>query len=167
MINFKANISAFTMMDILTGMTIMSIIIALVFFLFTSVNKQVYGFGKVRSEIVSYNLMKADILYNMDQAEKIIKTPLGFEFWLKDKIISYEQDNSFLIRTEGLQKDTLSHSLNHILVTETIPGELRLQEQLISALEITTSIEKKELTFYAFKTYDQSAVINQTLLNEF
>ncbi len=76
--NKPNKIAAFTMVDILTGMIITSIIISMVFFLFTSVNKQVYTYGQVRNDLNAFLLMKSDLKRQFEKNEnEIIGIPGG------------------------------------------------------------------------------------------
>ncbi len=156
-------VPAFTMMDLLTGMVIMSIIVAIVFYMMTSTNQQVHSFGKIRAEIVSFNLMKSDLYHNAELAEKIIEIPNGFVMIADEKEVRYELNNETLIRTEALNSDTLSAAVSDVLTI----GKTDDEQALVSEIMLTCHIKKKEFKLYIYKSYDDKEIINNELLSEF
>lgn len=160
----KTNIPAFTMMDILTGMVIMSIVIAMVFYLFTATNKQSYDYQKVRLELNDFMLMKADLKRQIDLADRIEAIPNGFNlFYQEGDFLEYKKDDQLLLRKTGMQWDTLSKHLSQLDVIkaeENIPGV-----ELITGVDITIDLRGQKLSCHLYKDYGIREKINYELLN--
>jgi len=158
-------LSAFTMMDLLTGMVIMSIVVGIVFYLLNSTNFQVIKYGRTTAAMTSFNLMTADLNYNVNKADKIVEIPNGFDLVFENEAITYQLDDSYLIRSENIQKDTLASTVSHIHFEYVDPTRTYQPEILISAITIDLSLEKEAMKFYMYKPYDSQAMINHQILN--
>ena len=71
-------LKAFTLADVLSGMVIMSIVVAMVFGVFNMVNRQTHDFQNLRVELNDFVLMQADLNRQIDACEKIYEIPSGF-----------------------------------------------------------------------------------------
>ncbi len=160
------SVPAFTMMDMLTGMVIMSIIIAIVFYLMTSTNKQIYMFQQSRSELIEFSLMKSDLYRSVELADKIVKYPNGFKVILSDREIFYVKENELLIRKEGLESDTLSFRISNLEILNVDREKASANDELVDAIVINVFIKNKELKLYLYKSYDSKLIINEKLIEK-
>lgn len=154
------------MVDILSGMVIMSIIIAMVFYLFTALNGQVFNYGKVHNQLNEYLMMRMDISKKCDMADEITATPNGFRLTNDLEEFTYIISEGNLLRMSQQSVDTLS--------TELLEYKLKYSEknkeenkELVSEIELMVGIQEQALTCHFYKSYDLRAEMNLELLNEF
>jgi competence protein ComGF len=155
---------AFTMIDIMTGMVVISLIIGMVFYLLTAANKQQYTYQKTRIELNEYLLMHADIQREVDKCRSISPIPYGFVLE-GERRIQYTKEGGLLIRRTESSEDTLHKniiSIDFITVGESISAE-----PLIEQIVIKTKLQEQELNAKFFKNYGVAEPINYALLNEF
>ncbi len=159
---FKKNkIRAFTMVDILTGMVITSIIIGMVFYLFTALNKQVYHYGNVRNNLTTYLLLKQDLKLQFELAETIQEIPNGLSLKRNNDELNYIREEEKLLRFSNGTVDTLSTSITEMKIDSRINEE----KELVHKLAIKLMIEKQEMDCYFFKDYSKKGSINEALVN--
>ena len=159
----KNHISAFTMMDILTGMVVMSIVISMVFYLLTASNKQAIDYRKVRIELNDFMLMKSDLKLQVDRAESIEAVPHGFRLIREDQLLEYIQVDQFLIRKSNMTTDTLNKHLASLKLT------LKEDEQsiipLITGIDLIVDLRGQKLNCHIYKDYGIREKINRELRN--
>jgi len=160
-----SKLPSFTLMDLMTGMVITSIIVAMVFYLLTGINKQSYTYASVRHELTEYMLLNSDLEREVDNCKTIQEIPFGFVLTSTEKEITYKKSDQYLLRTTELSTDTLHHHLKSIGFTyeETNPIA---EQKLIIAITIKVDIKDQELKSYFFKDYGIAEPINFALLNE-
>lgn len=158
-------------MDVLTGMVVMSIVVAMVFYLLSATTGQAIGFQHVRSELNRYQLMQADLAREIDQAQRIEKIPGGFHLSSTKKSVDYVQSQSALLRIQknqpGVHIDTLISSIESMhLVTHPLQRDTTLT-QLVTEITIRLKIGEQPLNCYYYKAYGIAESLNQTLIHEF
>lgn len=158
----KYSIKGFTVMDLLTGMVIMSIVIAMVYSLFSATTGQVGKYQGTRTEINDYLLMKAELSRSTESAELITAIPAGVEMVFNDREpIQFILKEEFLIRESGMISDTLYKHMQGFEVFADQTGNLeRLQH-----MELSLSIGNKPIKAIIYKDYGLSASINQQLIH--
>jgi len=160
-------IAAFTMMDILTGMVVTSIIVGMVFYVFSSLNQQVANYGNTRNEINAYLLMRNDLIRQFDNPETIIYgVPNGIEVVQGEQEITYTQNNSLLIREINRVVDTVCNSIEalHVNFVKDEDGEPTV---LVKGLVLDMGIGGQEITCRFNRHYSQVDNMNQKLVYEF
>lgn len=160
-------IAAFTMMDILTGMVIMSIVIAMVFYLMTATNNQAFNYQKIRIELNDYMLLKADLKRRADLANRIEAVPNGFKLVSENDEITYLKSNSFLLRQTENSQDTLYRNLEKIELSPVDSEGIEIANPLISGVSLTLKFDQQILSCYLYKDYGLTEPINQSLKREF
>ncbi|MCH2232946.1 MAG: hypothetical protein MK078_01750 [Crocinitomicaceae bacterium] len=162
----KYRISAFTMMDVLTGMVIMSIIIGMVYYLFTSVNYQLIQYTKNKSELYQHLSLQSELNWSTANAKEIIRTPKGFDFtFAESPTISIEENGSQLLRKYERFTDTLTTTLNEIEYQLYVDSEGHTTD-LIQRITIESQVTEVPLSFELEKQYENAEFINKTLINE-
>ena len=164
--NSGKKIAAFTMVDVLTGVVITSIIIGMVFYLFTSLNKQVADYGETRNQLNRYLLLKTDLKRQFDKNEQIKAVPFGFELGAGAELVSYQPSESSFIRATSNAIDTLSDQLDKLEI-ELIPVPEEKEMELVRSVDITVDVNGQKLTSHFQKDFGIVATINKTLLHEF
>ena len=165
--NKLQKIAAFTMVDILTGMIITSIIISMVFYLFTSVNKQISTYGHVRNDLNAFLLLKSDLKRQFEKNEnQILGIPGGISIEGPLVQLDYIKEGNLLIRTEKNSTDTLTHQLiqfDPVFVNDKFGNPT----QNISQLNVIVQLEDQSLGCHLFRDYGPVTAINNRLLHEF
>ncbi|MFT5819680.1 MAG: hypothetical protein ACI8ZM_000905 [Crocinitomix sp.] len=165
--NKPRKIAAFTMIDIMTGMIITSIIISMVFYLFTSINKQVSTYSHVRNDLNEFLLMKSDLKRQFEKNEhEIIGIPGGISIIGPSFKLNYVKEGGLLIRTEKNSTDTLTHNLNQFEPVF-VKNNLGNSTEKISALHVSILMEDQELWCHLVREYGPIEAINRSLLHEF
>ncbi len=165
--NRPNKIAAFTMVDILTGMIITSIIISMVFYLFTSVNKQVYTYGQVRNDLNAFLLMKSDLKRQFEKNEnEIVGIPGGISIIGSSIDLNYIKEGNFLIRTEKNSRDTLTTTLTQFEPVF-VKNQFGNPTEKISALNVSIQMDEQNLSCYLVREYGPIETINNSLLHEF
>jgi len=160
-------IPAFTMMDILTGMVVMSIVIVMVFYLMSATNQQAFGYQKIRLELNNYLLLKADLKRQVEAADRMVDSPDGFRLIAPDSEIRYRQQDTYLLRQTAHSLDTLSNEL--LLLKKILCDSVQTSNQpgLLSGVELHLAFETQVLTCFLYKDYGLTEPMNQKLLREF
>jgi len=165
----KAMLKAFTMMDIMTGMVVMSIVIAMVFYLMSATNNQAFTYGEIRVQLNNYMLMKADLKRKTETANRIEEIPNGFRLISEIETISYLNLNSYLIRQSEKSLDTLYYPVSEVslIADETEVLQPLGLNPLITGVKINLLFGKQILSCYLYKDYGLTEPINQQLVREF
>ena len=149
-------------MDIMTGMVIMSIVIAMVFYLFTASNKQAYEYGDVRAELNEFLLMKADLKLQIDRAETVIAIPNGFRLSNEEQTIDYIKSDTYLIRKLDLNVDTLNSRLTKLNIQT---SDNFMEMELIARIDLEIDIQGQILSCHLNKDYGIREKINMQLID--
>lgn len=163
--NSGSKIAAFTLVDVLTGMIITSIIIAMVFYIFTALNKQVFDYGNTRNQINAFLLLKSDLRQKFESKDAVVfGVPGGLEVVQENGSITYLKEGTILLRKSEYSMDTLTTFLNGMDMTFTKDSEGNLTEN-IQDLQLDLAFGTQELTCRFHKDYGHVGAINQKLLH--
>lgn len=163
----KGKIAAFTMVDVLTGMIITSIIMSMVFYLFTALNKQVADYGQVRTDLNGYLLLRSDLERQFDSNDKTITgVPGGILLRSKEQELTYLKEGDYLLRLTPTSEDTLSKNITDFKVSF-FKDKFGKSTDLVKEIELKISMNEQELTCELHKEAGLAEFINQQLLHEF
>ena len=165
--NKQNKIAAFTMVDILTGMVITSIIISMVFYLFSALNKQMFDYGKTRNELNTFLLLRTDLKRQFNAANNnLIGIPNGISLDTEIGNFTYLKEGDLLLRKSEFTVDTLSKNLQEfeVLFTKNKNGN---PTQNVRAVNLTLTVNQQLLSCHFYKNYGSVEQINKVLLNEF
>lgn len=169
----KQTIPAFTMMDVLTGMVVMSLVVVMVFYLMSATSQQSFGYQKVRLELNTYLLLKADLKRQTEQAERIEELPDGFKLVSANREISYLQQDRFLLRKTENSIDTLSDGLLEMKKIPLDSGRVENIPRALAGVELKLNFgsdnthQGQILKCYLYKEYGLTEPMNQKLIREF
>ncbi len=167
MINQARKIPSFTMVDVLSGMVITSIIVSMVFYLFTALNKQVAVYGQVRNDLNSFMLMRVDFKRQFELTDKeITGVPFGVSMTGDSDNLTYVKEDNYLLRITNEITDTLSSSLEEFNV-EFIHDKNGEPTNKVKGVNIIVKLDNQNLGCHVYKDYGLIEQINQDLLNEF
>ena len=163
----KNKIAAFTMMDVLTGMVLMSIVVVMVFYLLSATTGQASNYQAMRIRLNDYLLMRADLRRQVELADKIEKVPGGFCLVSILQSVSYVQYNDHLVRKSGTNTDTLFTGLEQIILAPFTGLVLQqADEPLVAAVLLKLKYNDQLLNCYLYKDYGLSEPLNQQLYRE-
>lgn len=159
-------IGAFTLVDILTGMVITSIIISMVFYLFTALNKQVADYGSTRNQLNGFLLLKTDLMRQFDQSGGMVATPKGFDLTSGNSSISYMREGNLLLRKTPYLTDTLTQNLEELTLylTQDKDGN---ETDNVKALTTAVNLNGQVIKSHFYKDFGLIQSINQALLHEY
>lgn len=145
-----SKVKAFTILEMLVNLTIMSIIMGLIYFAYASFVKQVVNYQHSIDEqnelTSSYVQLKLDF-YNSD---RIVKGYQRFTILTYDnKEVVYDITDKYLIRKQLHMRDTLPlHSLK-------IDSDFNVytKEDLVTKIEVNTDLFEEPIKFVVTKDY--------------
>ncbi|MBD3639232.1 MAG: hypothetical protein HUJ25_17885 [Crocinitomicaceae bacterium] len=158
-------LSAFTLVDVLAGMVIMSIVVTMVFGAFNMVNRQTHDFQKMRIELNDFELMESDLSRQVDLCESIYEIPSGFVLEREGKVIKYLISKGALIRQTEASTDVLHPEVSKITLDKV--ERLNMHQPLVTGITVVTNFRDIELLASFNKEYSRADIINKTLLHEF
>ncbi len=146
----KTNLKAFTILEMLINIAIMSIIIGMVYFVYSSFAKQVSFYQmdvEEENTLSSFCLrLKADFF----KADRIIGADNSFELVAYNtESIYYEVQNNYLFRRQ--QRDVDSLKIDKIDISSII--DPLTKESLVQKAQITTYLFDKKMEFTVAKKY--------------
>lgn len=165
MIKKQPKIAAFTIMDLMTGMVITSIVVGMVFYSFAGLNKQITSYTLTRAEITVYRLMKLDLERQFDQPDNtILSLPNGFSIENDSSKIDYVVEGTMLMRQNGFMTDTLSHEL---LDWKVVNYTNRKDEvtPYVASVEIQFLLANQETTCLFSRKKNQTDDFNKQLID--
>lgn len=162
----NSKVSAFTVIDMITGMVIMSIIMSFVFFIFSSFTKQISDYSKSRSNLVALNLLNIQLRQDIIRADEIIQIPQGFSILNERVEISYKLIDNRIIKSNRFLIDTVYNHVSELKCElHNNINQYKLNERINKILIVLHSgLKKMNLVFY--KDYSNQELINSTILNE-
>ena len=139
----KNSVKAFTILEMLINIAIMSIIIGMVYYAYSSFAKQVsyYQSGVIeQNELDSFCLQLKTDFFN---AEKIVGSTDSFEvFFYNTKSIKYEIKNGFLLRKQNQNVDSLRiRKVNVTTISNPDMNEILVQKAIITTYLFDEPIE--------------------------
>ncbi len=160
-------IPSFTIIDMITGMVIMSIIISLVFYIFSSFNSQIQLYTISKSNIIALELLKVELDNQILHSEKIIEIPSGFIVINSAKKVRYKKIRESLLRTNNLVEENIHNDLIEIDL-EMLNDQNRIvsKEERICGISLKIKVGSKDLNLYLYKEYSNQEKINFSILNE-
>lgn len=161
------HINAFTMMDVLMGMAIMSLVVAMSYVVLTNTLQQLYVFGSSRFELSQHIIHQQDLKRQFLRAEKIIETNTGFNVIQKDQSIEFTFKEYYIIRKMDHQEDTLFHQVNQLQKQFYENSSNNSAEKLIEEITLESKMDELIFTSRFYKNYDNTNKINQALIREF
>lgn len=143
-------INAFTILEVLINMVIMSIIIGLVYFIYSSFSKQIIFYqSDVENEnkVGNFCLQLKSDFFN---AEKVVKSQDGFNILFYDtKAINYKINENLLIRKQYQNLDSLP--IKNINLT-TVNNKIN-QENFIQKITCIIYLFDETIEFNVSKKY--------------
>lgn len=148
----KNNIKAFTILEMLINIAIMSIIIGIVYFIYSSFARQVSNYQINIEEQMKLDNFSLQLKTDFFNAQKIVASTGSFEvFFYNAKSIKYEITDKYLIRKQNQNTDTLR--IKKIVLNKIT--SLDSKTNLIRRAVITTSIFNEPVEYVITKKYPE------------
>jgi hypothetical protein len=163
--NSPYKIAAFTLMDLMTGMVITSIVVGMVLYSFAGLNKQITAYTLTRAEITNYRLMKLDLERQFEASNsQIITLPNGFYAENDSTKIDYVFDGIYFLRKDGFQTDTLTNEVLDWKVQsyENEKGEIT---PFVSKFQLKILLANQETTCFFSRVSNPMDDFNQQLID--
>jgi len=157
--HIKKRFPSYTIMDVLMGMVVTSIVVSIVFFLLTSVNKQNHDFQKVRLELNDYLILNNLLKRELDQTAKVLEIPKGLVFQKDNKSIHYVIKEDQLFRADDNSEKMVYPNCSELSNLSTT------ENNLVTDFDIKVKIQERELVCHYHKDYGQAEIINNELLD--
>lgn len=145
-----SKLKAFTILEMLINLTIMSIIMGLIYFAYSSFVQQVINYQKSIDEQNELTRIYVQLKTDFYKADKVIKTFKGFQTVpYNNKRIEYRITDKYLIRNQLGMLDTLDiQKVSVISYTNEISSE-----DLVTKIEVRTLLFEEPLLFTLVKEY--------------
>lgn len=148
----KHSLKAFTIMEMLINMVIMSIIIGMVYYAYSSFAKQISYFQISVQKEINLDTFLLQLKTDFFKAEKIVQTNASNSFevtFYNDNKINYTIKNNSLLRTQNSNVDSL---LINKIYLETTTNPIN-QEKLVQKTTIICSLFNEPIEFVVTKNY--------------
>ena len=157
--HINKRLPSYTIMDVLMGMVVTSIVISIVFFLLTSVNKQNHEFQKTRLELNDYLILNNLLKRELDLTAEVTEIPNGLVFKNGLDEIHYQLKENQLIRADENSEKVVYPNCTDLKISG------KTEYDLITAFDLKVKIQERELTCHFHKDYGKADIINNELLS--
>lgn len=161
----KKHIRSFTLIDVLSGLVLMSIVVAMVFYLITSVVKQNQQYAAVRYQLNDYLILKSAMGREASECKQIRNLENGFCFYSDSTEIKYEQIDSYLFRSINGYKDTVWNAVGRIDKYFINQDDEKKQEEVLRGIELHLDLNGQKMTCAVFKDYGLCELMNERLIH--
>lgn len=155
------HIKAFTILEVVISLALMSIIIAMVYSLYAMLSKQLFIYS-VETEIVNdYNQLHTLLERDVHNSTKLIVVDEDVYLLSSTDSIHYYKEENSLIRTNNKMIDTFLVKVNRF----TTVNEDELLGNTIKRIELTYDLFGEQIEAVYFKDYGVSDAINKTFFD--
>ncbi|WP_040248016.1 type II secretion system protein [Psychroserpens mesophilus] len=153
-------IHAFTLLESLITLMLISIIIALSYALIDLIGRQLSLFEKENTEILEYNLFNSTFMNDVNNANGFLvnENHIHLDFYSKAHIDYYILDDAILRRQDNFENSFKIHTINFSLVEEGRKAK--------NNLEIKLKLLKDTITTSYYFKENNAKKINKQLFNE-
>ena len=145
-------VAAFTILEMVITLLLMSIVISMVYVIFDYMSRNTRDYVLITQEDFELRQFQSLLQYDIYTSEKIISTELqSFQvLFYNGSVSKYKSSNGYLYRTNNNQVDSIPlQGLALGLVSQ----EDGLEEGVVSNISITSRLFGKEAPIYVFKNY--------------
>ena len=151
------HIKAFTILEVVISLAIMSIIIAMVYVIFTLLSKQLYQYSDQTEQVNNYNQLHTVLTRDMHNANSIMFVDNTLLLMVNNDSLKYTHTNQRLIRTFLKSNDTFLIPIKNFKMTE---GATVFQNKT-KALNVTYSVFEQDILAVYFKDFGTSNQVNK------
>lgn len=145
-----SKVKAFTILEMLINLTIMSIIMGLIYFAYSAFVQQVINYQTAIDQENSLNQIYVQLKTDFFESEKVVKSGRDIKIIsYKGEEVSYKQTDQFLIRKQAQVLDTLP-----VTQIKTISKTNKItREELVTKLIVETTLFNEPVAFSILKEY--------------
>jgi len=152
-------IKAFTLLEMIINLTLMSIIVSMIYVVYAYFSKNVYEYSKTSSENFAVQSFYAQLKEDFFYSDKIISEN-GKDFtvvFYNDEFIQYKVHKNYLFRKAKRSKDSIkTKSVQLDFLENEDPNK---EEHLITGIKIKSILYKKETPLRVYKNYFSNYLI--------
>jgi len=152
------HIKAFTILEVVISLALMSIIIAMVYSLYAMLSKQLYEYSDETELVNNYNQLHSLLARDVHNSNKLVAINEGVYLLCSNDTIQYYTHNDNLIRVKNQKVDTF---LVKVPKFNTVKENILLGNR-IKQVEATYDLFGEQIEAIYFKDYGVSAIINNT-----
>ncbi|MBN8696074.1 MAG: prepilin-type N-terminal cleavage/methylation domain-containing protein [Bacteroidetes bacterium] len=146
-------LKGFTLLELLIGMIISSIVISVCYTVYYMVNKQYVEFREVRSELVNLMFLNSELENNFYHSNNVQMSDKELCFGYRDKSICFVFMDSVVVRKEAMVSDTFRVKVNNFEIIENNEG-------LVSSFYINAILLEDSVSLCFNKKYSAFELIN-------
>lgn len=155
------NVKAFTLLEMIIGLTISSIIIAMVYLIYSNISRQMVSYTQQQNELMEYNQFQNVWSREIQLAKRInAETLREIRLELNKQHIEYRLEESQIIR-ESKTVDTFDIPVKEVTIT--LKQGKKVDHQIFI---IKTELLGQEMTIFEEKQLTVAQKINEYFLNE-
>jgi len=152
-------IKAFTILEMIINLALMSIIISMVYFVYSFFSETVSDYSNMSEENFEtqlfYMLLKDDF-YLSDKVVSLNEGDFNIVFY-NEETITYIQKNEYLFRQKGLQIDSLK--VTELQFEFLLNDTKEASEKLIKSITVKSLLYNKEVPLFVYKNYFSNYLI--------
>jgi len=152
------HIKAFTILEVVISLALMSIIIAMVYSLYAMLSKQLYEYSDETELGNNYNQLHSLLARDVHNSNKLVAINEGVYLLSSNDTIQYYTHNDNLIRVKNQKVDTF---LVKVPKFNAVKENILLGNR-IKQVEATYDLFGEQIEAIYFKDYGVSAIINNT-----
>lgn len=142
-------IKAFSIVEVMVSMVITAIIVGLIFGIFTIVSEQILAFKKENEQTSDFNRLSYSLSKAVFDSEKMITRENGVYFQTYDgDTISYQKEETYLIRKASTFTDTFKIQLNEIRIDSVFNSK---KSKVFQKLELQLFINESNIPLRFYK----------------
>lgn len=157
----RSNIKAFTILEVVISMAIMSIIIAMVYVIYSLMSKQLYDYSEQTETLNNYSQLHSLLKRDIHNSNQLINTNEALYLLSNRDSIEYKNYNRNLIRSTSKTIDTLFVQVDVFKVSE----EAILLGDKVKRVEVQYDLFGEKFEAVYFKDYGVSDHINNTFFD--
>ncbi|NQY30191.1 MAG: prepilin-type N-terminal cleavage/methylation domain-containing protein [Flavobacteriaceae bacterium] len=152
------HIKAFTILEVVISLALMSIIISMVYSLYAMLSKQLYVYSDETELVNNYNQLHSLLVRDVHNSNKLVVIEEGVYLLSSNDTIKYYSYDDSLIRMRGQMIDTFLVKVPQFNAVK----ENMLLGNRIKRIEVTYDLFGVQLEAVYFKDYGVSDSINNT-----
>lgn len=153
------HIKAFTILEIVFSLAIISILITMVYTLYNNLNFQVHNYGKNSDAISQYNLLNVVLKRDIHNAKTLDYSSGILALHTNKGLIEYKYKNETLIRIYNKKQDTLSCAVK----TFQIQDSNVVFKPSFKKLNVTFQVLGQDIKGVYYKDFGVSNAVNKEL----
>gem|GEM_PF-1842765 len=155
------HIKAFTILEVVISLALMSIIIAMVYSLYAMLSKQLYVYSDETELVNNYNQLHSLLVRDVHNSNKLVAIDEEVYLFSSSDTIKYYAYDDSLIREKGQMIDTFLVKVPQFNAVK----ENMLLGNRIKRIEVTYDLFGEQIEAVYFKDYGVSAIINNTFFD--